>query len=71
MRDVLYDPLDDAIALDHVPSTYGWDGIAALRDAEALAGDELESVDLFALDIDEARELGVLLDLVVDEPLLG
>lgn len=38
------------------------DGVAALHDAEAEAGDEMEVVDLFDLDRTEARALGADLD---------
>jgi len=38
------------------------DGVAALHDAEAEAGDEAEVADLFDLDRTEARALGVDLD---------
>jgi hypothetical protein len=38
------------------------DGVAALHDTEAGAGDEAELVDLFDLDRTEARALGADLD---------
>ena len=43
------------------------DGVGALRDTEAEAGDEEEVTDSFDLDVDEARELGVNLDRVDGE----
>jgi hypothetical protein len=46
------------------------DGIDALRDVEAEAGDEEAVDDSFNLDTNEARELGVALDRVDDEPRL-
>ena len=47
------------------------DGIDGLRDVEAEAGDEAAVGDSFDLDISEARELGVALDRVDDEPRLA
>lgn len=47
------------------------DGLRALHDSEAGAGDDGEYADLFTLDALEARELGVDLDPVADEPVLG
>jgi hypothetical protein len=46
------------------------DGIDALRDVEAEAGDEESVGDGFDLDTNEARDLGVALDRVDDEPRL-
>ncbi len=47
------------------------DGIAALHDVEAEAGDEAEIADLFDMDHKEARQVGVELDSTgADEPLL-
>ena len=46
------------------------DGIDALRDVEAEAGDEEAVGDGFDLDTNEARDLGVALDRVDDEPRL-
>ena len=43
------------------------DGVGALRDTEAEAGDEEEITDSFDLDVDEARELGANLDRVDGE----
>ena len=46
------------------------DGVAALHDIEAGSGAEDACDDLFSIDTVAARELGVALDRVVDEPLL-
>jgi hypothetical protein len=47
------------------------DGVRALRDMEAEAGDEEELRDLFALDHEAARAAGALLDdLGEEEPVL-
>ena len=43
------------------------DGVAALRDTAAEAGDENAVEDLFSLDVVEAHELGVDLDAMNDE----
>jgi hypothetical protein len=67
-----FDPsdLDDA---DGVPGDVGedrrrdLDGVASLRDVEAEAGDEDETVDAYDMDDREARELDVQLD-ALDEP---
>jgi hypothetical protein len=47
------------------------DGVDGLRDVEAEAGDEAAVGDSFDLDTSEARELGVALDRVEDEPRLA
>lgn len=50
------------ISLDDVDTQSERDGVAALHDTEAEAGDEEEVDDLFELDKREARDLGVALD---------
>lgn len=44
------------------------DGIGSLRDVQEESGDEVEVEDIFDLDRREAREGGVNLDAVEDEP---
>jgi hypothetical protein len=53
---------DDDVSLDDALTNPDSDGVAALRDTEAEAGDEAEVDDDFDLDRTEARELGVDLD---------
>jgi hypothetical protein len=53
---------DDDVSLDDAVTNPDTDGVAALRDTEAEAGDEAEVDDDFDLDRTEARELGVDLD---------
>ena len=62
MRDDYYDDIADV--LDH-------DAVASLHDIEAESGDDGELTDVFALDIEEARALGIQLDPVAaEEPML-
>ena len=62
MRDDIYDEIVDE--LDH-------DAVASLHDTEAEAGDDGELGDVFSLDLNEARALGVALDPIAnEEPLL-
>ncbi|HVS68533.1 MAG TPA: hypothetical protein VHE56_08285 [Mycobacteriales bacterium] len=60
-RDDRYDSPDE-VSLDAPVTDPERDGVRALHDTEAEAGDETEIADLFDLDRDEARELGVDLD---------
>lgn len=53
-----------------LPPNTEQDGVAAMHDTEAEAGDEQEITDDFDLDHREARELGVALD-EVDNPEAG
>ena len=65
------EPEDDTLSLDEVRSREA-DGVGALHDVEAEAGDETELEDLFDLDEAEARDLGA--DVTGDqrdEPRLG
>ena len=50
------------ISLDAPLTNPERDGVGALHDTEAEAGDETELADMFELDRAEARELGVDLD---------
>jgi hypothetical protein len=50
------------VSLDAPSTDRERDGVAALHDTEAEAGDEDELVDLFDVDRTEARELGADLD---------
>lgn len=64
-------PEDEFVSLDEVRSREA-DGVGALHDVEAEAGDETELDDLFDLDENEARDLGA--DFAGDqrdEPRLG
>jgi hypothetical protein len=56
------DDSDDDVSLDAPTTDPERDGVAALHDTEAEAGDEAGVADLFDLDRTEARELGVDLD---------
>lgn len=58
---------DNVISLDAVRRDPDRDGVAAMRDTDAEAGDEQELADLFSLDRAEAQEAGVDLDPVGDE----
>jgi hypothetical protein len=60
--------LREVAHLDDLKETTDRDGVAALRDTAAEAGDENAVEDLFSLDLVEARELGVNLDVINDEP---
>jgi hypothetical protein len=60
----------DAV-LDAVSDTTDRDGVASLRDTAEEAGEEDEYEDLFTVDDVEAREVGVDLDEVADEPPLS
>ena len=60
-RDDRPDP-DDDVSMEGAPSDRERDGVGALHDTEAEAGDETELTDLFDLDRVEAHELGVDLD---------
>lgn len=53
---------DDFPELDVAHAGRDHDGVGALRDTEAEAGDETEIRDAFDMDDREARELGVDLD---------
>jgi hypothetical protein len=50
------------VSLDEPKTDQERDGVGALHDVEAEAGDEAELTDLFDLDRAEARELGMDLD---------
>ena len=50
------------VSLDAPVTDRECDGVAALHDTEAAAGDESEIVDLFDMDRTEARALGADLD---------
>jgi hypothetical protein len=56
-----HDPSGD-VSLDAPSTDLERDGVAALHDTEAEAGDEAEISDLFDLDRTEARALGADLD---------
>lgn len=56
-----HDPSSD-VSLDAPSTDPDRDGVAALHDTEAEAGDEAEIDDLFELDRTEARALGADLD---------
>jgi hypothetical protein len=60
-RDLEHDASND-VSLDAPPPDVEQDGVAALHDTEAEAGDEGELVDLFDVDQTEARALGADLD---------
>jgi hypothetical protein len=62
-RDDRHNPSDD-VSLDAPATDLERDGVAALHDTEAEAGDEGEVADLFDLDRAEAQALGVDLDRV-------
>jgi hypothetical protein len=40
------------------------DGVGAMHDVEAEAGDEIEMHDLFAMDLESAQQAGVALDVI-------
>ena len=56
-----HDQSDD-VSLDAPVTDRERDGVAALHDTEAEAGEEAEIADLFDLDLTEARGLGADLD---------
>jgi hypothetical protein len=58
MRDDYYDELVEELEQD---------AIASLHDTEAEAGDDGELGDVFAMDLREARALGVQLDPIASE----
>jgi hypothetical protein len=58
----LADSDDGDADVDRTAGRPDQDGVAALRDVEAEAGDESGISDAFAMDDREARELGVDLD---------
>jgi hypothetical protein len=60
-RDLRHDSSGD-VSLDAPATDAERDGVAALHDTEADAGDEPEVADLFDLDRTEARALGADLD---------
>ena len=59
--------LREVTRLDDLKETTDRDGVAALRDTAAEAGNENAVEDLFSLDAVEAREVGVDLDAMNDE----
>jgi len=61
---------DDDLRIDAPLTDRDTDGVAALHDIEAEAGEESELDDMFDLDRREAHELDADLDRVPEEPTL-